>query len=141
MAHSLLLNDEERRTVETVLKTLSNKSQKTITLDSLITSWSNFIRVVERGYDDSIYEYTNDLSVRDTLDRIIRELPESIGNKITELLQSLDARYNEATREVKKALAPGVKLDASSWWFRIPKKLCRELEDDLRSEGLLEEKK
>ena len=37
-------------------------------LGSLLRRWSEFVTQVERGYDDSIYEYTNDLSVRGRLD-------------------------------------------------------------------------
>ena len=35
-------------------------------LGALLRRWSHFVTQVERGYDDSIYEYTNDLSVRDS---------------------------------------------------------------------------
>ncbi len=41
------------------------------TLGSLLQDWQRFVTAVERGYDDSIYEYTNDLSVRDRLERVV----------------------------------------------------------------------
>ena len=34
------------------------------TLGALLRGWSRFVTAVERGYDDTIYEYTNELSVR-----------------------------------------------------------------------------
>ena len=40
-------------------------------LDALLREWRAFVTQVERGYDDSIYEYTNDLSVRDRLERLL----------------------------------------------------------------------
>ncbi len=41
------------------------------TLGSLLQEWGRVVTAVERGYDDSIYEYTNDLSVRDRLERVV----------------------------------------------------------------------
>ena len=40
------------------------------TLGALLRGWSDLVTQVERGYDDSIYEYTNDLFVRTRLDEV-----------------------------------------------------------------------
>ena len=42
------------------------------TLGALLRGWADLVTRVERGYDDSIYEYTNDLSVRDRLERLVQ---------------------------------------------------------------------
>jgi len=137
MNHILPLNEQEKQTITKILRNWSNKSKTKMTLDGLIKEWANFVSDVEHCYDDSIYEYTNDLSVRDILKDILDTVQESARIKIEEILKPLDARFNESTIEIKRALVPIIQQNASSWWFRIPKKLSKELEDDLRSEGLI----
>jgi hypothetical protein len=35
------------------------------TVEQMVSDWGQLVAMVERGYDDSIYEYLNDLSCRD----------------------------------------------------------------------------
>jgi hypothetical protein len=36
---------------------------------------SNFVTEVERGYNDSIYEYANNLSTRNILEAVVQQVP------------------------------------------------------------------
>jgi hypothetical protein len=51
----------------------------------------------------------------------------------------VDDRFREATVEISRPLLSGIGPEAADWWFRIPKSPSAELEEDLRSEGLLDE--
>lgn len=60
------LSQEEETLLEPIVTALSDRARFRITLAYLLDRWVWFVEVVEQGYDDSIYEYTNDLSVRDS---------------------------------------------------------------------------
>jgi hypothetical protein len=85
-------------------------------LNALLRDWGAFVAAVERGYDDSIYEYTNDLSVRD-------RLAGSDDPRVAEL----DRRFEAATAEAAAPLAPR----DGWWWRRVPRRLVGDLADDL----------
>jgi hypothetical protein len=93
-------------------------------VNALLRDWSALVTAVERGYDDSIYEYTNDLSVRDRLAGI--EGPE---------LAELDRRFEAATEPAARPL--GERAVGWGWWRRVPRRRTGELADDLASLGYL----
>jgi hypothetical protein len=41
-----------------------------VTLMGLLGSWSDLVEAVETGYEDSVYEYANDVDSRAILDRV-----------------------------------------------------------------------
>jgi hypothetical protein len=47
---------------------MSDTAGRGQTVRQLLRRWASFVRQVETGYDDTIYDYTNDLSVRDLLE-------------------------------------------------------------------------
>jgi len=75
-----------------------------------LATWCSFVERVERGYSDSIYEYTNDLSSRDLLEELLAKAPESAKAKLTRFIHP-------------------------SWWFGVPRIVGGELEADLHSQG------
>lgn len=99
--------------------------------------WAAFVRQVETGYDDTIYDYTNDLSVRDLLEEQLAPLSPADGEALRAELHPWDQRFEAATRPSIRPVAPGVKDRERPWWFRIPLKLSEELASDLRSEGVI----
>lgn len=130
------LSSEEARTLEAVLASLSDRAKHRLTLNSLLQQWSYFVSQVEQGYGGSIYDYTNDLSGRDVIEKVLLATPTSLGNRLLTLIHPLDERFNSATSEVECPLLPTTtQKPLAYWWFRIPKKLGEELEHDLRSEG------
>lgn len=49
---------------------------------AVLDAWRSFVGLCERGYDDNIYEYENDLAIRDLIEKLLTDdrlaaLPES----------------------------------------------------------------
>ena len=99
----------------------------------MLRRWSDFVTAVERGYDDSIYEYTNDLSVRDHLERVVAGAGPGLRAKLDAALAADDRRFTAATEEAARPLG----ADSSSWWGRVPRRRVGELAEDLKSLGHL----
>ena len=95
-----------------------------MTEGNLVQRWEHFVREVERGYDLTIYDYTNDLQTRDELAR---------ANDAT--VEPLDARFRATTRPASRPL-PGAPDDAAWWWTRVPLRPSGELAADIKAEGL-----
>ena len=73
-------------------------------LGALLRDWSNLVTEVERGYDDSIYEYTNDLSVRDRLADVAAAAGPGLRAKLDRALAEDDRRFAAATEASPRAL-------------------------------------
>jgi hypothetical protein len=132
------LSSEEADALNTILLGLSERAKRTLTLNQLLQQWGDFVVQVERGYQDSIYEYANDLSIRDLLEEILRGVTQTLQEKLTQLIQPWDERFYNATKKTKQPVLPSMAQESlRSWWFRVPKNLGGELKEDLRSEGIL----
>lgn len=129
----LNLTRNEYAVLEPVLEKMSQESKQTITLGKLVEDWAHFVVSIENGYGDSIYEYTNDLSIRNLIAEVLDACPESAYLKLLEEVQPLDNRFKSSTREIDNPLRP----DKNWWWHRIPVKLTDTLRGDLKSEGIL----
>jgi hypothetical protein len=110
------------------------KIKKYLSLDSYIREWEAFVGEIEKGYDLTIFDYTNDLATRDILQTILHLLSEPGRVMLEGVLEPLDRRFLTTTREIKEPLRGE---DRSFWWVRIPKVLVGELKGDLESEGLI----
>jgi hypothetical protein len=98
-------------------------------LGGLLRGWRDFVTQVERGYDDSIYEYTNDLSVRDRLEPLIQDAASTARAE----LEAVDRRFEAATEESTRPLGAFKDATPPWWWQRVPRRLVGELADDLDS--------
>jgi hypothetical protein len=123
MSEDLELDQEER---DELARLLGEDS-----LGALLTSWRRFVSEVERGYDDSIYEYTNDLSVRDRLERVVTGAGPALRAKLEAAAAEGDRRFEAATEEAARPLS--ALADPPWWWRRVPVRRIGELADDLRS--------
>ena len=102
------------------------------TLGALLRGWSDLVTQVERGYDDSIYEYTNDLSVRDRLERVVTGASPGLRAQLEGALAADDGRFEAATEEAARPLAATY---TTWWWRRVPRRRVGELADDLRAQS------
>jgi hypothetical protein len=106
-------------------------------LNELLGQWTAFVRAVERGYDDSIYEYTNDLAVRDLLEDLLLESSSSLRIKLEAAIAPIDKRFVSATEPAATPLRT-TKGELATWWVRVPSRRIGELADDLESMGHIE---
>lgn len=127
------LSQSETLAVEAILAHLSERAKQPLSLEQLLYRWSHFVLQVERGYDYSIYDYINDLSVRDLLEEILVQVPSSLREKLAQQIRTWDERFYKATQETEKPLVHADGL--SSWWFRVPKLPGDELRSDLIAKG------
>jgi hypothetical protein len=100
-------------------------------LAHMLRSWESLVVAIERGYQDSIYEFTNDLSIRDVLAELEQLAPPQLAAKLSMALTPLDLRLDAATKVAKRSLAPPSST-TSWWWSRVPKLQIGELAADLR---------
>ena len=123
MSARLELSPEER---DELARLLGDDS-----LGALLRGWSDLVTQVERGYDDSIYEYTNDLSVRDRLDRVIAGASPGLRSRLERVVAGDDRRFTAATEEAARPLG------RSRWAHRVPTLRTGELAEDLAALGYL----
>jgi hypothetical protein len=132
MSARLDLSQEERTELARLLAELGEQS-----LGSMFRRWSDFVVAAERGYDDSIYEYTNDLSVRDRLEDVVRGAGPGLRAKLDGRLAETDRRFEAATEESARPLGEFGDTRPPWWWRRVPRRRVGELAEDLESLGYL----
>jgi hypothetical protein len=132
MMQKLNLSREEELVLEPTLASMSRRAGHQLTLPLLLERWENFVFKVEEGYNDSIYEYTNDLSVRDLLQVVVDNCPLTLRNKLIGILQARDERFQKATVKSDHSVLPDKVKSQAWWWFRVPVKPGSELKNDLQ---------
>jgi hypothetical protein len=128
MSARLDLTPEEREELAQLLAGLDGREDS---LDAMLGRWRAFVTAVERGYDDSIYEYTNDLSVRDRLERVASGAGPALRAKLESALAEDDRRFEAATEEADRPLG----ASGGAWWRRVPRRRVGELAADLEALG------
>ncbi len=137
MKVKISLSPEERNILQQILLIQSQRAKHPITLHQLINDWARFVTAVERGYEDSIYEYTNNLSTRDLIQAILDKAPSQLRGKLLSVIEPWDRRFLASTQAVEQSVMSRENGDAAPWHVRVPVHLGPELEADLRSEGML----
>jgi hypothetical protein len=102
-----------------------------VTVDSVIRAWEYFTVQVARGYPHSIYDYTNELSVRRKIAEVEAAdtaLPVHLADRVA----ASDQRFRDATIELKSPLRAAA--PSEWWWFRRPVRPGEELAQDLAHE-------
>ena len=128
---------EEAELLNALLVRLSERAKYPLTLGHLLRQWQNFVVQVERGYEDAIYEYTNDLSIRNLWEEILRGVTPKLREELARLIRPWDERFYNATKETNRPILSDVQDPHYWWWCRVPKKLGEEIEADFRFEGIL----
>lgn len=133
MSKALDLTPEEQLQLAAALETVVADTASMTSLNALLRDWKDFIRAIERGYGDSIYEYTNALSVRDQLAAVVDHSPITLRAKVSTAIEPLDERFETATEPAARPLKASGAI--SFWWTRIPIRRVGELADDLAALG------
>ncbi|MEX0749491.1 MAG: hypothetical protein WD359_01670 [Dehalococcoidia bacterium] len=126
------LTSAEWESIEPVLEELSSRAGYRQSLDRLKSRWRSFVGEVEIGYNDSADEYTNDLSTRDLLQRVMDAAPAATCEKIRFMIARSDARFEDATVSV----ATPIRDRPGWWWGRIPKVLRGDLRQSFIDQGV-----
>jgi len=137
MAIKFSLSQEEQTVLQQILLAQSQRAKHPLTLHQLINDWARFVTSVGRGYEDSIYEYTNELSTRDLIQAILDKVPSPLRGKLLAVIEPWDRRFLASTQPVDKPLKFNGEGVTSPWNARVPIHLESELEADFRSEGIL----
>lgn len=131
MSRTIGLSREEAESLGPTLKRMSLIAHRPFTIDGLLNAWQAFVSEVEIGYQYSVDEYTNDLSTRNLIQRLIDEAPSSARDKIMAAVETVDHRFDEATVEIETPLRDW----PFHWWRRVPRLLLGSLKLDLAREG------
>lgn len=136
MSARLDLSPDEQQELARLLAAFAEPSGRDDSLNAMLGRWGGLVTRIERGYDDSIYEYTNDLSVRDRLERVVQGAGPGLRVKLEGGLAEADRRFAAATEDSARPLG---ELGAASpaWWRRVPRRRVGELAEDLESLGYL----
>ncbi len=112
---------------------MNNSSAATVRSPAAhLGQWDLVIRECEDGYSSSIYEYDNDIGVRDQIQRLL-DAPEfqqyaELGEFRREV-DNIDARFRAILRPVVE-----VKADSPYWWRRgVLASAGREYADDVEA--------
>ncbi|MFG1912406.1 hypothetical protein [Kribbella sp. NPDC048928] len=96
---------------------------------ALVDQWRSFVQWCEEGYGQDIYEYENDLSVRETVERVLR----------SERLQRFDQmvwvreQVAEADERFRRLLSDEKVRSQGPWWkVRLPRIAGAVLAADVR---------
>lgn len=101
---------------------------KEVSPASLLKDWTLFVEECEKGYPDNIYEYYNDIRVREWIELIL-SAPELQTFPEREMFASNVAKID---RRFRNLLLPGISLPKSMWWEQgVLQYAGRELKDDL----------
>lgn len=135
MSARLELSPDDQEELARLLAELARRSGREDSLDAMLRRWSAFVTQVDRGYDDSIYEYTNDLSVRDRLERLVQGAGPALRAELERVLAEDDRRFAAATDDSARALGEFGETSPPWWWRRVPRRRVGELAEDLQSLG------
>lgn len=102
-------------------------------INSAINGWASFVLAVESGYDESVYEYTNDMSIRTWIGEARPFLTAAVVEALDAQLAPWDERFKAATAEARRPPGRG-----THWWEkRLPRTLVGELAEDAKVLGLV----
>lgn len=95
----------------------------------LIDRWAQVVEHVADGYDDNIYEYLNDLSVRGIIEDLLQD--ESLRD--VEQMKWVRAQVSEIDARFRSLVLPESVRDDSPWWeAHLPAYAGAELVADIK---------
>src|SRR2546423_1000312 len=130
MSLGLALSNEEELELRVALENFRNLPQgRPFSLDACLNQWRDFVNRVHIGYPLGVYDYTNELSKRDILQRFVETLSGGLQGKVVNEVKVIDDRFIDET-EGSTFVLPGAENSSGKvawWWHRIPRKLVGEL--------------
>jgi len=126
-----MFTDKEINLLNSITEGFSKEAKHAYlqSFDEFMNDWYNFVEKVERGYSMTIDDYTNDLTKRDLIAKLLEQVPDTLKNKVNALVDPWDKRFDKATNALK---SPIFGEGNKPWWkYRIPKKLTGDLQEDI----------
>ena len=118
------LSDEDNQSVLRAGQILRERGwSQTFSLDEMLRSWWRLVAEVERGYDQMVDEYTNDLSCRDWLAAAWPLFSDHVRDLRRAELDAIDDRFRKATLDDGgRALGQFAQIESKDgwWWRRLP---------------------
>ena len=115
------LSDADHESIRRAGQVLHERGWRAVfTLDGEISQWLWLVDKIERGYPDSVDEYTNDLACRDWIHLVWPMVTDAVRNAYTDQLQAIDQRFVTATLEDGgQMLSNFYRVEnKSGWWWR-----------------------
>lgn len=104
-----------------------------------IKHWDWFATEVTEGYDDSIFEYLNDLDTRYLLQESLDKSVEPLKSKLIDRVKKIDQVFLSSTNETQSPISGYDFIPKNPqkyfWYYRVPKKITKELSIDLDESG------
>lgn len=120
MDNKICLLSDEINKITLALITYEEKQINDRYIEQKLTEWSNFIIEIENGYNLTIDDYTNDISLRDKIQIIIDNSHQETKDKIVQRITEWDTRFIKNTNKLNEPLIPNIKRPVQWWWYRIP---------------------
>ena len=99
--------------------------------DELIEGWREFVELCSYGYPMNIYEYENDLSIRNVIEKVL------LSQNLKQYLQYFEfaEKINSIDLEFKTLLNDGFVMEGRvNWWNRsVLKEAGKEYAEDIKS--------
>jgi hypothetical protein len=131
----IVLTSEEEREISHLIPATSHAKS----FAQLIDRWMKVIERIENGYKLGIFDYRNDLTLREIIERIEKGVSPKLRAKIASAIAPLDSRLSNATFISTNPPFPGaLQRKPDAWWYsRLPRQLIGELAEDAVHEGLV----
>jgi len=117
---------EDHESLLNAILALTEAGWRKASLNDQVEAWSQLVDAVEVGYTMTIDDYTNDLAVREWLERVQPMLTPMFRASLAARLSPFDERFRTATVEPQTRM-PGA---GPGWWYRLPRLLIDELAED-----------
>ena len=87
---------------------------------------------IEQGYDATIYDYTNDLTLRSLAKKIETMLTPEVKKKFSAFVEEWDLEFKANTHELEYPLLGDLASTKDEWWlYRVPNRLVGDLKEDV----------
>lgn len=129
------LTEIEENEIKELLESMEVGSHvKTGGLMYLLKKWGSFVQKSEDGYSLTYSDYTNDLSTRGIIQRLINNLlDKDLAKKISSYLEPFDKKFKKLLVDTNTEAFPSE--GKHEWWFwGIVKNAKGELLEDLTDE-------
>jgi hypothetical protein len=121
------LSSHEASELQNAIAKVLPASGGAVSFSDLLMRWQALVTEVERGYQLTAYDYTNDLSARDRLEEVGALLSPELRAKVMSTVAPLDQRFLSATEETGRPLSNRTQF----WWRRIPRKRDPEFDETM----------